>query len=97
MLPIRIMKTTDRPPQRVDQALGRAVTRFWAIVAFMAAMAGGVFGIIVLIDGQVIPGLLLLALGTLFLWLGRRAWRDRAGLGDLLNRDFEGPGAGRSS
>jgi len=30
-----------------------------------------------------------LLLGAFFLWLGLRAWSDRATLGDVLNRDFE--------
>jgi hypothetical protein len=30
-----------------------------------------------------------LSAGALFVWLGRLAWRDRATLGELLNRDFE--------
>ena len=91
------MKTTEKPTRNGDRTLGRLVLRFWAVVAFLGAAASTMFGAVVLLDGQPIPGILLLALGTLFLWLGRRAWRDRATLGDLLNRDFEGPGAGRSS
>ena len=91
------MKTTEKPIRSADRILGRLVLRFWAVVAFLAAAASALFGTIVLANGHAIPGVLLLALGALFLWLGRRAWRDRATLGDVLNRDFEGPGAGRSS
>jgi hypothetical protein len=91
------MKTTEKPAQNVDRILGRLVLRFWAVVAVLAAAASATFGAIVLVNGNLIPGILLLALGTLFLWLGRRAWRDRATLGELLDRDFEPPKAGRSS
>lgn len=87
------MKTT----RSADEILGRLVLRFLAVVAFLAAAASALFGTVVLANGHTIPGILLLALGALFLWLGRRAWRDRATLGEVLNRDFEGPGAGRSS
>ena len=31
---------------------------------------------------------LLLLLGAFFAWLGLRAWRDRATLGEALSRDF---------
>jgi hypothetical protein len=91
------MKTPDQPPKRsVDRTLGRVVLRFWAVVAFLGAAASATFAMIVLVNGHAIPGIILLALGVLFLWLGRRAWRDRSGLGDVLNRDFERPGSGRS-
>ena len=90
------MKTTEKPIRSADRILGRLVLRFWAVVAFLAAAGSALFGTIVLANGHAIPGVLLLALGALFLWLGRRAWRDRATLGDVLNRDFEGPGAGPS-
>ena len=72
--------------------LGRLVWRAWAIVAFVAAAASAAFGAVVLGNGQ-IAGLLILLLGALFLWLGLRAWRDRAGLGETVNRDFERPTA----
>jgi Flp pilus assembly protein TadB len=91
------MKTTEKPTRDIDRTLGRLVLRFWAVVAFLGAAAATIFAAILLVNGQLIPAIVLLALGTLFLWLGRRAWRDRATLGDLLNRDFERPGAGRSS
>jgi hypothetical protein len=79
--------TNETPTQRVDWVLGRLVLRAWAIVAFIAAAASTAFGATVLSNGQ-LPGLLLLLLGAFFFWLGLRAWRDRAGLGELLNRDF---------
>jgi membrane protein implicated in regulation of membrane protease activity len=91
------MKTTEKPTRNVDRIIGRLVLRFWAVVAFLAAAGSMIFGAVVLVDGHPLPGIMSVALGALFLWLGRRAWRDRATLGDLLNRDFEGPGAGRSS
>lgn len=89
--------TTEKPIRNADRILGRLVLRFWAVVAFLAAAASALFGAIVMANGHAIPGVLVLALGALFLWLGRRAWRDRATLGDVLSRDFERPGAGRSS
>jgi hypothetical protein len=79
--------TSETPTQKADRVLGRLVLRAWAIVAFVGAAASTAFGAIVLGNGQ-LPGLLLLALGAFFFWLGLRAWRDRAGLGELLNRDF---------
>lgn len=68
------MKTT----RSADEILGRLVLRFLAVVAFLAAAASAPFGAVVLANGHTIPGMLLLALGALSLWLGRRAWRDRA-------------------
>jgi threonine/homoserine/homoserine lactone efflux protein len=47
-----------------------------------------VFGAVVLAYGH-FPGIISLLLGTFFLWLGLRAWRDPATLGEVLNRDFE--------
>ncbi len=91
------MKTTETPTDRADRILGRLVLRTVAVVAFLGAVGSTLFGLIVLVDGHVFPGIILLALAGLFLWLGRRTWRDRTGLGDLLNRDFEGPGTNRSS
>ena len=79
--------TRDTPTQKADRVLGRLVLRAWAIVAFVGAAASTAFGAAALGDGQ-LPGLLLLALGAFLFWIGLRAWRDRAGLGELLNRDF---------
>ncbi len=80
------------PTQKADRVLGRLVLRAWAIVAFIAAVASTTFGATALGSGKT-PGLLLLLLGAFFFWLGRRAWRDRAGLGELFNRDFGRPAA----
>ena len=74
--------------QTIDRALGRLLLRFWAVLAFLGATASIAFGAVVLVNGH-IPGIVLLLLGVLFLWLGIRAWRDRATLGEALNRDFE--------
>jgi threonine/homoserine/homoserine lactone efflux protein len=41
-----------------------------------------------LVNGHFI-GIVSLLLGAFFLWLGLRAWRDPATLGEVLNRDFE--------
>jgi len=73
--------------ERLDRALGRLLLRTWAVVAFLAALGSAAFGIVVLRDGQ-LPGVVLLLLAALFAWLGARAWRDRATLGEALNRDF---------
>jgi hypothetical protein len=73
--------------ERLDRTLGRLLLRTWAVVAFVAALGSAAFGIVVLRDGQP-PGVILLLLAALFVWLGRRAWRDRATLGEALNRDF---------
>lgn len=73
--------------ERLDRALGRLLLRTWAVVAFFAALGSAAFGIVVLRDGQ-LPGVVLLALAALFVWLGLRAWRDRATLGEVLSRDF---------
>jgi threonine/homoserine/homoserine lactone efflux protein len=72
----------------VDGALGRLFLRCCAVVALLTAAAAIVFGVVVLFSGQIV-GVLALAAAALFLWLGRLAWRDRATLGELLNRDFE--------
>ena len=80
--------TKETPMQRADRVLGRLVLRTWAIVAFIAAVVSAAFGAAVLRSGQ-IPGLLILVVGALFFWLGLRAWRDRAGCGAMLTRDFE--------
>ena len=72
----------------VDGALGRLLLRCCAVVAFLGAAAAIVFGVVVLFSGQMV-GVLALAAAALFLWLGRLAWRDRATLGELVNRDFE--------
>jgi len=82
------MKTNMNPMRRVDRALGRLFLRFWGAVAFLAAAAAIVFSGIVLFNGHII-GIVILSAGVLFLWLGRMAWRDRATLGEVLNRDFE--------
>jgi len=74
--------------QRVDLSLGRLLLRSCAIFAFSGAIARTVFGAVVLVNGH-FPGVLALLLGALFFWLGLRAWRDRATLGEVLNRDFE--------
>lgn len=79
--------SSETPIHKADRVLGRLVLRAWAVVAFIAAAASTAFGAHALGNGQ-IPGLLLLLLGAFFFWLGRRAWGDRAGLGELLNRDF---------
>ena len=85
------------PLKRADRVLGRYILRFWAILAFLGAAASTVFGSFVLVKGQY-PGLLMLLLGAFFLWIGLRAWKDRATLGDVLNRDFAGcPNDGKKS
>ena len=76
------------PLENADRVLGRYILRFWAILAFLGAAASIVFGSVVLVKGH-FPGLLVLLLGAFFLWIGLRAWKDRATLGDVLNRDFE--------
>ena len=73
--------------ERLDRTLGRLLLRTWAVVAFFAALGSAAFGIVVLRDGQ-FPGIVLLLLAALFVWLGLRAWRDRATLGEALSRDF---------
>jgi hypothetical protein len=73
--------------ERLDRTLGRLLLRTWAVVAFFAALGSAAFGIVVLRDGQ-LPGVVLLLLAALFAWLGRRAWHDRATLGEVLSRDF---------
>ncbi len=72
----------------VDKALGRLFLRCCAVVAFLAAAAATIFGAVVLFNGHLI-GVVILSTGALFLWLGLIAWRDRATLGAVLNRDFE--------
>jgi len=74
--------------KNLDHLLGRLVMRSFAVLAFLGAVAAVIFGAIVLVSGH-IPGFLALLLGVLLLWLGLRAWRDDASLGDVLNRDFE--------
>jgi len=81
-------KNTEKPMGRVDQALGRLLLRSFAVLAFVGAAASTVFGGVVLANGH-FPGILALLLGAFFLWLGLRAWNDRATLGEALNRDFE--------
>lgn len=82
------MTRTEGPVQRADRVLGRMVLRLWAVVAFVAAAASVAFGAAVLMTAPV-PGVILMLLGALFLWLGVRAWRDRATLGDVLSRDYQ--------
>ena len=80
-------KCIEKMIQKLDQSLGRLLLRFFAVLALLASAGGAVFGAIVFRNWPV-QGILLWLLAALFLWLGRRAWRDRAGLGELLNRDF---------
>jgi threonine/homoserine/homoserine lactone efflux protein len=82
------MTNTTGPVQRADRVLGRMVLRVWAVVAFVAAAASVGFGAVVLVAAPV-PGVILLLLGALFLWLGVRAWRNRATLGEVLSRDYQ--------
>jgi predicted anti-sigma-YlaC factor YlaD len=74
--------------EKIDRILGRFLTRLWAILAFIAAAASYVFCAFVVLTAP-IPGVLIFLLGILFSWLGLRAWRDQAGLGELLNREYE--------
>ena len=62
--------------------------RCWAVVAFLAAAVATVFAAVALFNGHII-GVVILSAGALFLWLGLLTWRDRATLGEVLNRDFE--------
>ena len=80
--------TTEGPMDGIDRKLGRLLLRLWAVVAFLGAVASIGFGAVVLMSAP-IPGVLLFLLGVLFLWLGMRAWRDRATLGEVLNRDYQ--------
>ena len=73
--------------ERLDRTLGRLLLRTWAVVAFFVALGSAAFGMVVLRDGQ-LPGVVILLLAALFAWLGLRAWRDRATLGEVLSRDF---------
>ena len=73
--------------ERLDRALGRLLLRTWAVLAFFTALGSAAFGTVVLRDGHAV-GVLLLVLAALFAWLGLRAWRDRATLGEALSRDF---------
>lgn len=82
------METTMNLMQSVDRKLGRLFLRCCAVVAFLAAAAAAVFAAVVLLNGHLI-GLVILSAGALFLWLGLIAWRDRATLAEVLNRDFE--------
>lgn len=76
------------PVQSVDKALGRLFLRVCAVVAFLAAGAAAVFAAVVLLNGHLVGTVILLA-GALFLGLGRIAWRDRATLGEILDRDYK--------
>lgn len=82
------MAITTNIIRRAENTLGRLFLRCCAVVAFLAAAAATVFAVVVLLNGHLI-GVIILSVGALFLWLGRLAWRDRATLGELLNRDFE--------
>jgi hypothetical protein len=82
------MKAPKNLARTLDGALGRLLLRCWAVVAFLAAAAATVFATVVLFNGHII-GVAILSLGALFFWLGRMAWRDRATLGEVLNRDYE--------
>jgi hypothetical protein len=82
-----LVRACEDAVERLDRTLGRLLLRTWADVAFFAALGSAAFGIVVLRDGQ-LPGVVLLLLAGLFVWLGLRAWRDRARLGEALNRDF---------
>lgn len=84
---VRLLESFMNLTQRVDSVLGRLLMRGVAIVAFLVAMAAGAFGSFVLLKGHYI-GVVILSGGALFVWLGRLAWRDRACLGEILNRDF---------
>jgi hypothetical protein len=79
----------------VDHALGRIFLRSCAVVAFLAAAASIGFAAVVLFNGHFI-GVVILSAGAFFLWLGRIAWRDRAPLGEVLNRDFQPATKGES-
>ena len=72
----------------IDQTLGRLLLRIWATMAFLGGLAGILFGVFLVAKGH-LPGVLGLLLGCLLIFLGVRAWRDKATLGELLNRDFE--------
>jgi hypothetical protein len=74
--------------QSIDKILGRLLLRFCAVVAFLAAAAATVFAAVVLLNGHLI-GVVILSAGALFLWLALLAWRDRATLAEVLNRDFD--------
>ena len=82
------MRVTRIPVENMDRKLGKLVQRFWAVIAFLASVASIGFGVVV-IDLALFPGVILVLLGVLFFWLGTRAWRDTATLGELLNRDFQ--------
>lgn len=82
------METTMNLMRRVDKALGRLFLRCLAVVAFLAAAAAVILAAVVLFNGHII-GVVILSAGAFFLWLGLLAWRDRATLGELLNRDFK--------
>lgn len=81
---------------KADKALGRLVLRFWAVIAFLASIASFIFGIMV-IPTSVFPGGLAILLGSFFVWIGMHAWRDRATLGELYNRDYQSKSNSTSS
>jgi hypothetical protein len=76
------------PMENIDRKIGRLVLRFWAVLALLASVASIGFGVVV-IDSSLFPGIILVLLGILFFWLGTRAWRDTATLGELMNRDYQ--------
>jgi len=82
------MKKTEKLIGRVDKSLGRLLLRSCAVLAFIGAALSTLFGAYVLYNGY-FQGLIILMLGAFLLWLGLRAWSDRATLGEVLNRDFE--------
>ena len=68
--------------------MGRLFLRCCAVVAFLAAAAATVFAAVVLFNGHLV-GVVIVLVAALLFWLGLVAWRDRATLGELLNRDYE--------
>lgn len=81
--------------KNLDAVLGKFVLRLCAVVAFMAALASFGFGVVV-VSTAPIPGILLFLLGIFFFWLGLRAWRDHATLGEILNREYAPVAKGKS-
>lgn len=74
----------------LDGALGRLYLRAIAVLAFLAAAGAFTFGLVVAIAGHIQAGLAF-ALGVIFLWLGRRAWRSQVGLARVLADEGLGP------
>ena len=73
--------------ENLDKLLGRVVMRSFALLAFIGSVASIGFGVVV-ISTALVPGVLLVLLGIGFIWLGKKAWRDRSGLGEILSRDY---------